>query len=78
MLVCAECDKPIDAGRAVVERVDDPWDDDRRPELGWFCETCAERLPRPVPGSRLKVACMLRSSRSVGASPGQRFSTCSG
>ena len=35
--------KPIEAGRAVGERVDDPWDDDSRPELGWFCEDCAER-----------------------------------
>ena len=42
-VVDPECEKPIEDGRVVVERVDDPWDEDERPELGWFCEACAAR-----------------------------------
>jgi hypothetical protein len=41
VFVCAECEESIQEGHAVVERIDDPWDDDQRPELAWWCRRCA-------------------------------------
>jgi hypothetical protein len=42
--VCAECGREgYDIVGWITERVDDPTDDDERPEIGFFCPVCAAR-----------------------------------
>lgn len=44
LLWCVECGRSSDdASGWRVGRIDDPEDEDPRPQLGFYCPTCAER-----------------------------------